>query len=169
MEESDRGEVPMNQPNKGVQAPAEAGEGRPRPKENTGQSHTPPAQNGPRVSQGLSGVRRAARERKQERFTTLLHHLNVDLLKDSYYALQRKAAPGVDGMRWQEYGDGLADRLADLHSVSGAERRGHYGSARRGQGAMGRWQRRCAHTDRPTAFARREKTRSTERRKVAVR
>ena len=116
VEESDRGEVPMNQPNKGAQAPAEVGEGRPRPKENTGQSHTPPAQNGQRVSQGLSGVRRAARERKQERFTTLLHHLNVDLLKDSYYALQRKAAPGVDGMRWLEYGDGLADRLTDLHS-----------------------------------------------------
>jgi retron-type reverse transcriptase len=64
----------------------------------------------------LNGVRRAARERKQERFTTLLHHLNVDLLKDSYYALQRKAAPGVDGMRWREYEDGLEGRLTDLHS-----------------------------------------------------
>jgi len=115
VEESDRGEVPMNQPNKGAQAPAEVGEGRPRPKENTGQSHTPPAQNGQRVSQGLNGVRRAARERKQERFTTLLHHLNVDLLRDSYFALQRKAAPGVDGMRWREYGDGLEDRITDLH------------------------------------------------------
>jgi RNA-directed DNA polymerase len=115
-EESDRGVVPMNQPNKGVQAPAEVGEGRPRPKENTGQSHTPPAQNGQRVSQGLIGVRRAARERKQERFTTLLHHLNVDLLRGSYYALQRKAAPGVDGMTWREYADGLEDRLTDLHS-----------------------------------------------------
>ena len=116
VEESDRGEVPMNQPNKGAQASAEVGEGRPRPKENTGQSHTLPAQNGQRVSQGLNGVRRAARERKQERFTTLLHHLNVDLLKDSYYALQRKAAPGVDGMRWREYEDGLEGRLTDLHS-----------------------------------------------------
>src|SRR5450755_69194 len=116
MEESDCGEVPMNQPNKGAQAPAEVGEGRLRPEENTGQSHTPPAQNGQRVSQGLNGVRRAARERKQERFTTLLHHLNVDLLRDSYFALQRKAAPGVDGMRWREYGDGLEDRITDLHS-----------------------------------------------------
>ncbi len=115
-EESDRGVVPMNQPNKGVKAPAEDGEGRPRPKENTGQSHTPPAQNGERVSQGLGGVRRVARERKQERFTSLLHHLNVDLLKASYNGLQRKAAPGVDGMRWQEYGEGLEDRLTDLHS-----------------------------------------------------
>ena len=116
MEEPDRGEVPMNQPNKGVQAPAEVGEGRLRPKENAGQPHTQPAQNGQRMSQGLNGVRRAARERKQERFTALLHHLNVDLLKDSYFALQRKAAPGVDGMRWREYGDGLEDRITDLHS-----------------------------------------------------
>jgi len=116
MEESDRGVVPMSQPNKGVQALAEAGEGRLRPKENTRQSHTPPAQNGQRVSKGLSGVRRAAQERKQERFTTLLHHLNVDLLRGSYYALQRKAAPGVDGMEWQEYEGGLEDRLANLHS-----------------------------------------------------
>jgi RNA-directed DNA polymerase len=116
MEESDRGTVPTNQPNKGAKATAEVGEGRLRPKENAGQSHTPPAQNGQRVSQGLNGVRRAARERKQERFTTLLHHLSVDLLRDSYCALKRKAAPGVDGMRWREYGDGLEGRITDLHS-----------------------------------------------------
>ncbi len=61
-------------------------------------------------------MRRAARERKRERFTTLLHHLNVDLLRASYYALKRKAAPGVDGMRWREYEDGLEGRLTDLHS-----------------------------------------------------
>jgi RNA-directed DNA polymerase len=42
------------------------------------------------MSQGLDGVRKAARERKQERFTALLHHLNVGLLRDSFYALQRK-------------------------------------------------------------------------------
>jgi group II intron reverse transcriptase/maturase len=56
-----------------------------------------------------------ARERKQERFTTLLHHLTVDLLRDSYYALKRNAAPGVDGLRWSEYEDGLEGRLIDLH------------------------------------------------------
>jgi group II intron reverse transcriptase/maturase len=68
------------------------------------------------VSQGLSGVRRVARERKDEKFTSLLHHLNVDLLRQSYYALKRKAAPGVDGVRWGEYQEGLEDRLKDLHS-----------------------------------------------------
>jgi RNA-directed DNA polymerase len=54
------------------------------------------------MSQGLDGVREVAKERKQERFTALLHHLNVDLLGDSFYALQRKASPGVDGVTWQE-------------------------------------------------------------------
>src|SRR6266550_6681861 len=115
-EESDCGVVPMNQPNAEAQATKEAGEGRPRSKENIARSNTPPAQDGRGVSQGLSGVRRVARERKEERFTSLLHHLNVDLLRQSYNALKRNAAPGVDGVRWGEYQEGLEDRLADLHS-----------------------------------------------------
>jgi len=68
------------------------------------------------MSQGLRGVRQAARERKQERFTALLHRLSVKLLRDSVYALQRQASPGVDGVTWQEYETGLEDRLVDLHS-----------------------------------------------------
>jgi RNA-directed DNA polymerase len=106
----------MNQPNKGARAPAEAGEGRPRPKENIVQTRTPPAQNGPRVSQGLDGVRQVARKRKRERFTTLLHHVGVELLTASYHALKRAVSPGVDGMTWGEYENGLPGRIADLHS-----------------------------------------------------
>jgi RNA-directed DNA polymerase len=113
-EESDRAAVPMKPPNKGAQASEEGVEGRARTKENTGQSRTPPAQNGRGVSQGLAGVRQAAKERKQERFTTLLHHLTTDRLRQSYYALKRNAAPGVDGVRWQEYEEGLENRLIDL-------------------------------------------------------
>jgi RNA-directed DNA polymerase len=56
------------------------------------------------------------RKRKGERFTALLHHLTPKLLKDSFYALKREAAPGVDGVRWEEYETGLEDRIADLHS-----------------------------------------------------
>ncbi len=115
-EKSDCAVVPVNQPNKEAKASAEAGEGRAQMKENIAQSHMPPTQSGKRMSQGLDGVRKAARERKQERFTSLLHHLNVDLLRDSFYALQRKASPGVDGVTWQEYETGLEDRLIDLHS-----------------------------------------------------
>jgi group II intron reverse transcriptase/maturase len=115
-EESDRAVVPLNQPNKGEPTPAEVGEGRAQTKENIGRSNTSPTQSGERVSQGLSGVRQAAKERKQERFTALLHHLSVGLLRDSFYALKRQAAPGVDGVKWQEYEAGLEERVADLHS-----------------------------------------------------
>jgi RNA-directed DNA polymerase len=115
-EGSDFGVVPMNQPNNGGKPPAEVGEGRPEIKENIAQSSTQPTQSGASVSQGLSGVRRRAKEWKQEKFTALMHHLTVDLLRESYFALQRKAAPGVDGETWQQYGTGLEDRLADLHS-----------------------------------------------------
>src|SRR5258708_3919539 len=115
-EESDLGVVPMNQPNKSGKPLAEVGEGRPGIKENAAQLNTRPTQSGASVSQRLSGVRQRAGEQKQEKFTALLHHLTVDLLRESYFALQRKAAPGVDGETWQQYGTGLEDRLADLHS-----------------------------------------------------
>lgn len=115
-EESDSGIVPMNHSNKSGKPPAESEEGRPLIKENTPQSNTHSTQSEARVSQGLAGVRKAARERKEMRFTALLHHVTVALLRQSFYALKRKAAPGTDGVTWQEYEAGLEDRLADLHS-----------------------------------------------------
>ncbi len=65
-----------------------------------------PTQSGERMSEGLNGVRERARKNKQEQFTALLHHVTVDLLRDSYYGLKRKAAPGVDGVTWKEYETG---------------------------------------------------------------
>jgi RNA-directed DNA polymerase len=80
-----------------VETPAaEVVEGRPVTKENAMEPNIRPTQNGARMSQGLRGVRERARRNKQERFTTLLHHGTADLLRDSFYALKRKAAPGVD-------------------------------------------------------------------------
>ncbi len=49
------------------------------------------------------------------RFTALMHHVTPELLKHSYYALKRKAAPGLDGVTWAEYGQRLQERLVDLH------------------------------------------------------
>jgi RNA-directed DNA polymerase len=118
LEESDRRVIPMKQPNKEGQPSAEAVEGRWRPKENDVQPNTQPTQSGQRVSQGLSGVRQVARERKQERFTALLHHVTVSLLRESFQALKKNAAPGVDGVTWREYETGLEDRLIDLHSAA---------------------------------------------------
>ncbi len=115
-EGSDCAVVPVNRPNKEGRPLAEVGEERAQTKENTAGSNTSPTPSGKRVSQGLDGVRRTAKERRQEKFTALLHHLSVDLLRDSFYALQRKAAPGVDGVTWREYETGLEGRLVDLHS-----------------------------------------------------
>jgi len=114
-EESHSGIVPMNHSNKDGNASAESGEGRPLIKENVRQPNTSPTQSGERVSQGLAGVRKAAGNDKDMKFTALLHHLTVELLRESFYSLKRKAAPGVDGVTWQEYEDGLEDRLTDLH------------------------------------------------------
>jgi RNA-directed DNA polymerase len=108
--------TPMNHSNKSGKPPAESEEGRTLIKENTHQSSTHSTQCEVRVSQGLAGVRKAARERKEIKFTALLHHMSVALLRDGFYALKRKAAPGVDGVSWEEYETGLEDRLADLHS-----------------------------------------------------
>ena len=116
LEKSDCAVVPVKQPNKGGRPSAEAVEGRAQTKENIVPSHMHPTQSGKSMSQGLDGVGKAARERKQERFTALLHHLSIELLRESFYELQRKASPGVDGVTWQEYKPGLEDRLIDLHS-----------------------------------------------------
>src|SRR4051795_10484189 len=116
-EESDSGiSVPMNHSNKDGRLSAEGEEGRPLIKENTPQLNTSSTQSEMRVSQGLAGVRQAAKERKEEKFTALLHHVTVELLRQSFYALKRKAAPGMDGVTWREYETGLESRLIDLHS-----------------------------------------------------
>ena len=75
------------------------------------------------MSQALERLRQAARQRKGDRFTALLHHVNLDSLREAFYALKRDAAPGVDGTRWREYEADLEPRLADLH---GRVHRGAY-------------------------------------------
>jgi hypothetical protein len=84
--------------------------------ENVAPSHTRLTQSGESVSQGLRGVRQRARVNKQQRFTALLHHVTITLLRESFHALKRKAAVGVDGVTWTQYREGLEDRLIDLHS-----------------------------------------------------
>src|SRR5260370_8797372 len=116
LEDSECGIVAMKMTKKEGKTSAESGEGRAQTKENDAQPHTHSTQSGARVSQGLGGVRQTARARKQERFTALLHHLTIDLLRESYYALQRSAAPGVDGVSWQQYEPDLEARLAALHA-----------------------------------------------------
>ncbi len=114
-QESDSGVVPMKGSNKEGQPTAESLEGRPETKENAREPRMRPTQGGPRMSQGLEGVRRAAKARKQEKFTALLHHLTIDLLRESFYSIKRSAAAGVDQVTWKAYAEGVEDRLRDLH------------------------------------------------------
>lgn len=75
----------MNHSNKDTRLLAESGEGRPLIKENVDQFNRYPTQSGEGVSQGLAGVRKAAREHKKMKFTALLHHLSVDLLREELF------------------------------------------------------------------------------------
>jgi len=83
---------------------------------NANQQSTHRTQCRQRVTQALGRVRQAAKARRKERFTALLHHVNIDLLRLSFYALKRNAAPGVDGVMWQDYESDLESNLQDLHS-----------------------------------------------------
>jgi hypothetical protein len=115
--------VPKNPPNKGMR-PAEAVEGR-RPTEgNSVLASSPQTQSWTGESCVLYRVRLAARKDKRARFTALLHHITIDHLRESFYALKRKAAPGVDGVNWGQYEVDLETRLVDLH------RRVHTGAYR---------------------------------------
>ena len=114
--ESDGPLVPEKRANKaGPTAAAESVEGRGSTKGNARQATAGRTQGREPASRGLWGVREAARRDKTMRFTALLHHVTPELLRASYFALKRQAAPGVDGITWQQYGRDLEARLADLH------------------------------------------------------
>ena len=122
-EKSDTGVVAVKSPNKAGQPAAEVMEPRPGTKGNAGQQSTHRTQGRDRVTQALDRVRQAARQRKKEKLTALLHHINVDTLRQAFYALKRKAAPGVDGVTWEDYEADLEPKLEDLHD---RVRRGAY-------------------------------------------
>ncbi len=115
-EKSDRPVVPTSPSNKAAQAAAEAGEGSGLGKENAASTTRPGLRAGVSVPSGLDRVRRVAKQDKEVRFTALLHHVSVERLRAAYWALEPKAAPGVDGVTWQDYGQGLEEKLRDLHA-----------------------------------------------------
>jgi len=64
---------------------------------------------------GLDRIREAARRDKNLRFTSLMHHITIELLREAYKALKRDAAPGIDEVTWQQYGEELEGNLSSLH------------------------------------------------------
>jgi hypothetical protein len=102
--------------NNAERSAAEPVEPRAEAKGNAIQQSTGRAQERGTVSQALERIRQAARERKKEKFTALLHHVNVDLLEEAFGELKADAASGVDGVTWQDYEQNLERNLEDLHA-----------------------------------------------------
>jgi RNA-directed DNA polymerase len=112
---SDPGIVAVKPANKAEPSAAESVEPRTGTKGNADRQSTRQAQDWESVSQALARIRQAAKLRKKERFTTLLHHVSVELLRLSFFALKKDAAPGVDGLAWRDYETSLEGNLEDLH------------------------------------------------------
>src|SRR6266496_3197612 len=113
---SDGRVVPEKLPNNPGGPGAEVVEGRRSAKGNAASESRPGRSAGLGVSSDLDRVRQVARRDKDVRFTALLHHVTVERLEAAYRAIRPGAAPGVDGMTWQEYGQELEDNLRDLHA-----------------------------------------------------
>ena len=108
--------VPAKLPNNAQGGAAEAVEGSGSAKGNTTSETRPGPSAGENALSGLGRVRRVARTDREARFTALLHHVDVDRLRAAYWALEPKAAAGVDGVTWEDYGQDLEDNLQDLHA-----------------------------------------------------
>ena len=115
--ESDGVIVPESPPNKEAPASAEVAEGRTSAKRNAREESAARIQSRKVASSGLEGVRRRAKTDKVCCFTALLHHITPELLRQSFYELNRKAAPGIDGVTWQDYEEQIEERLPKLHEA----------------------------------------------------
>ena len=142
----------MKRTNEGAQVPEgnhtpeESREKRPPAKGNHCQPTMTGTQSPEPMVNGLARIREAAKRDRKMRFTALLHHVNPELLRASYFELKRQAAPGVDGMTWHEYGRNLEERLDDLH---GRIHRGAY----RAQPSKRAWIPKADGRQRPLGIA----------------
>ena len=125
LKKSDEAVRPVRAANKGARASAESPEERASTKGNPDCQSTRRTQCRVSVPQAAARIRKAAERNPKERLTALFHHITPDALGAAYFALKKDAAAGVDGVTWDMYGEGLDERLLDLH------RRLHRGGAYR--------------------------------------
>ena len=123
LKKSDEAVRPVRAANKGARASAESPEERASTKGNPDCQSTRRTQCRVSVPQAAARIRKAAERNPKERLTALFHHITPDALGAAYFALKKDAAAGVDGVTWDMYGEGLDERLLDLH------RRLHRGGA----------------------------------------
>jgi RNA-directed DNA polymerase len=115
-EKSDLPEVARKRANKAALAAAEPVERRGGAKENAELQSTVRTQSREAVSQAQARIREAVTRNRQDKLTALLHHINIDVLRASFFGLKKTAAPGVDEMTWTEYAEHLEANLLDLHA-----------------------------------------------------
>lgn len=108
------GQAAPTEPSEGRKLLAEGVEGRGWAKGNANPQDMPRTQSREGVYSARERIRQAAETNKGRRFTALLHHVyNIESLRESYFGLKRDAAPGVDGVTWQAYGEQLEPQLED--------------------------------------------------------
>lgn len=67
------------------------------------------------VSAKLQRIAEQAVRYPQTVFTTLMHNVDVDFLREAYRRTRKDAVPGVDGVTANEYGEHLEENLEALH------------------------------------------------------
>ena len=72
-------------------------------------------QRSPIISTKLRQIAEQAKGHPDRVFTSLIHHVDVDFLREAYYRLRRDGAPGLSGVTVGDYGERLEANLNDLH------------------------------------------------------
>jgi RNA-directed DNA polymerase len=114
-EKSDSAIVAGKPTNNAERSAAEPAEPRAETEGNANQQSTRRTQRRVSVTQALGRVRKAASERKKERFTALFHHLSIEHLGAAFFELKENVAAGVDGLKWRAYQADLERNLEELH------------------------------------------------------
>jgi group II intron reverse transcriptase/maturase len=68
------------------------------------------------VSRTLSALRAKAEKDPKHRFRALSRLLDRQMLLEAFGRLKRRAAPGIDGVSWAQYAEGLEKRLEELEA-----------------------------------------------------
>jgi RNA-directed DNA polymerase len=116
MEKSDLPEVARKRAKKAISTAAEPVERRGGTKENADLQNTVRTQSREAVPQAQARIREAVTRNGQGKLTALLHHINVDVLRASFFGLKKSAAPGVDEITWTDYVGTLEANLVDVHA-----------------------------------------------------
>src|SRR5215469_9451648 len=108
--------IPAKPANKAGHPAAEPVEGSSGTERNAELQSTVRTQSREAVSQAQDRIRGAVTRNKKEKLTALLHHITVDVLRRVFFKLKKSAAPGVDGVTWEDYAADLDRNLTDLHA-----------------------------------------------------